>query len=912
MVAQGERSMCNHDEDSLTMAVAAARDCLTGMDKRKIDGSYLCSTTLPFADRQNAGILKTALNLRDDMITADFTSSLRAGTTGLLTALEVVQGGSRKQILVSAADKRETKPAYFYEMWFGDGAASLLVGSENVIAEFKGSYTVSYDFVDHYRGAGKAYDYMWEERWLREEAYSKFIPEAVGGLMKNLGITMNDVQKVVFPCLFKAEHRAIAKLLGAAPEKVPEKLVDQMHEVCGETGAAHPLLMFVAALEQAKPGDGILLAGFGQGCDALYFKVTEAITKLAPRAGVKGSLENKKSIDNYMKFLKFRNLIDPEMGIRAEAPTQTAMTVLWRKRKMLTGLVGGQCRDCGTPQYPKMDICVNPKCNHVDTQDDYEFADQTARIKTFTGDLLAVSDRPAEHLRDDPVRRGRPLHGRLHRLRACRLPGGAPGEDGLPAAVYRRRTRLLRLFLEGGAPARGRVTAEALPEIRFDGRVAIVTGAGAGLGRAYALELARRGAKVVVNDYGGSRDGAGKGSSTPADRVVEEIRAAGGEAVANYDNVATPEGGEKIVRSAVQAFGGVDILINNAGILRDKSFLKMDPENWQAVLAVHLNGAYHVTRPAFARMREKGYGRIVMTTSAAGLYGNFGQTNYSSAKMGLVGFMNTLKLEGAKYNIKVNTIAPMAASRLTEDVMPPDMFQQLKPDFIAGIVLYLCSENCAETGEIFNAAAGFYSRAALLTGPGAILGGGEKIPTPEEIRDQWARIDSLEGAREIGDANTAIMSFLTPPAPLPVDAASGAAGKSAAAATGGGLSEASAPAGGTSGTGAPETLDVKTVFARMPEAFRPEKAAGVNVVFQFSLSGPGGGDWVVAVKDGACKIEAGKAEKPTTTIKMADGDFLELIAGKLDGMQAYSSGKLKVEGDIMKSQLIGKLFKFGK
>jgi NAD(P)-dependent dehydrogenase (short-subunit alcohol dehydrogenase family)/putative sterol carrier protein len=440
---------------------------------------------------------------------------------------------------------------------------------------------------------------------------------------------------------------------------------------------------------------------------------------------------------------------------------------------------------------------------------------------------------------------------------------------------------------------------EALPEIRFDGRVAIVTGAGAGLGRAYALALARKGAKVVVNDYGGPRDGAGEGSSTPADRVVEEIRAAGGEAVANYDNVATPEGGEKIVRSAVHAFGGVDILINNAGILRDKSFLKMDPENWKAVLAVHLNGAYHVTRPAFALMREKGYGRIVMTTSAAGLYGNFGQTNYSSAKMGLVGFMNTLKIEGAKYNVKVNTIAPMAASRLTEDVMPPEVFQQLKPEFITGIVLYLCSENCPETGEIFNAAAGFYSRAALLTGPGALLGGGEKIPAPEEIRDRWTEIDSLAGVREIADANTAIMSFLTPPAPKQ---------ETAGAAAGG----ANAPAGGTSGTGAPETIDVKTVFARMPDAFRPEKAVGVNVLFQFSLSGPGGGDWVVAVKDGTCRIAAGKAENPTTTIQMADGDFLELIAGKLDGMQAYSSGRLKILGDIMKSQLIGKLFKFGK
>ncbi len=319
--------------------------------------------------------------------------------------------------------------------------------------------------------------------------------------------------------------------------------------------------------------------------------------------------------------------------------------------------------------------------------------------------------------------------------------------------------------------------AVALPEIRFDGRVAIVTGAGAGLGRAYALELAKRGAKVVVNDYGGPRDGAGTGSSTPADKVVEEIKAAGGEAVANYDNVATPEGGEGIVKSALDAFGGVDILINNAGILRDKSFLKMDPENWQAVLAVHLNGAYNVTRPAFAAMREKGYGRIVMTTSAAGLYGNFGQTNYSAAKMGLVGFMNTLKLEGAKYNIRVNTIAPVAASRLTEDVMPPEMFQRTLPEFVAGIVLYLCSEECAATGEIFNAASGFFSRAAILTGPGTLLGGREKIPTPEDIRDQFKRIDSLEGAKEMADANTAIMSFLTPPAaqPKPAGEAAGAA-----------------------------------------------------------------------------------------------------------------------------------------
>ena len=210
----------------------------------------------------------------------------------------------------------------------------------------------------------------------------------------------------------------------------------------------------------------------------------------------------------------------------------------------------------------------------------------------------------------------------------------------------------------------------------------MITGAGGGLGRIYALELAKRGAKVVVNDLGGARDGSGKGSSTPAQKVVEEIKAFGGTAVANYDNVASAEGGEKIIQSAIDAFGTVDILINNAGILRDKSFVKMEPENWKSVLDVHLNGAYNVSKPAFKVMREKGYGRIIMTTSAAGLYGNFGQTNYSSAKMGLVGLMNTLKLEGKKYNVLVNTVAPIAASRLTEDIMPPDLFEKMKPEFV--------------------------------------------------------------------------------------------------------------------------------------------------------------------------------------------------------------------------------------
>jgi NAD(P)-dependent dehydrogenase (short-subunit alcohol dehydrogenase family) len=313
---------------------------------------------------------------------------------------------------------------------------------------------------------------------------------------------------------------------------------------------------------------------------------------------------------------------------------------------------------------------------------------------------------------------------------------------------------LLDLSAEESMSLSQEITAKEI-DIRFDDRVAIITGAGAGLGRAYALELAKRGAKVVVNDFGGARDGSG-GSSAPADKVVQEILSAGGQAVANYDSVATPAGGEAIVRTATDAFGRVDILINNAGILRDKTLVKMEPAEWDAVVAVHLNGSYNVTRPAFLKMRENGYGRIVVTTSSAGLYGNFGQTNYSAAKLALVGFMNTLKLEGQKHNINVNAIAPVAATRLTEDILPPDLFEKLKPEFVAPIVVYLCSERCQVSGAIYNAGMGCFSRAAVLTGPAVALGGGTTPPTPEEIHRQWDAINNLDGAVESRSATDAL------------------------------------------------------------------------------------------------------------------------------------------------------------
>jgi NAD(P)-dependent dehydrogenase (short-subunit alcohol dehydrogenase family)/acyl dehydratase/putative sterol carrier protein len=417
-------------------------------------------------------------------------------------------------------------------------------------------------------------------------------------------------------------------------------------------------------------------------------------------------------------------------------------------------------------------------------------------------------------------------------------------------------------------------------EIRFDDRVAVVTGAGAGLGRVYALELARRGAKVVVNDLGGSRDGAGGGSSSPADQVVEEIRAGGGQAVANYDNVATVDGGRSIIQTALDTFGSVDILINNAGILRDKSFVNMPPEDWQAVLDVHLNGAYHVTRPAFAVMKEKGYGRIIMTTSAAGLYGNFGQTNYAAAKMGLVGLMNTLKLEGEKYGIKVNTVAPLAASRLTEDIMPPDLFERSKPEFVSPLVLYLCSERCPVSGNIYNAGMGFFNRAAVVTGPGKVLATDDGMPTPETVMADLKDISDLTGGKIFADLNAqvgdALMAFQAPAEAAADDEPSGFS-------------------------------SVPDVFAAMPAAFVAEAAAGVNVVFQYIIAD--GGTWHCIIADGDCTVAAGVHDNPTCTLKMADGDFLEMMNGRLAPMQAYTSGRLKIEGDIMKSQLIEKLFK---
>ncbi|MBN2123114.1 MAG: SDR family oxidoreductase [Deltaproteobacteria bacterium] len=295
-------------------------------------------------------------------------------------------------------------------------------------------------------------------------------------------------------------------------------------------------------------------------------------------------------------------------------------------------------------------------------------------------------------------------------------------------------------------------------KLRFDGRVAVVTGAGGGLGREYALGLAKRGARVVVNDLGCSKHGEGA-SPLPADSVAEEIRAMGGEVVANHDDIATAAGGRSVVQAAMDNFGRVDILINNAGIIRDRLFAKMDEQDWDAVLGVHLRGAFCVTLPAFREMRKQSYGRIVMTTSGSGVFGNVGQANYASAKMGLVGLTNVLKLEGLKRNIRTNLIAPVAGTRLTRDVVAPEIYDRMKADYVTPAVLYLCSEQCRDYGLIIHAGFGHYSRSVLLTGPGVNLAEGGPAPTPEDIWANWDRITDIQDARILDQFKDALTEF---------------------------------------------------------------------------------------------------------------------------------------------------------
>ncbi len=294
--------------------------------------------------------------------------------------------------------------------------------------------------------------------------------------------------------------------------------------------------------------------------------------------------------------------------------------------------------------------------------------------------------------------------------------------------------------------------------IRFDGRVALVTGGGSGLGRSHALLLASRGAQVVVNDLGGGVDGTGK-SATAADTVVAEIRAAGGTAIANYDSVSGEAGAASMVSAAIEHFGRLDILVNNAGILRDKTFAKMPLADFNSVMDVHLMGSVHCTKAAWTPMREQGYGRIVMTSSGAGLYGNFGQSNYGAAKMALVGLMNVIKLEGSRNGILVNAVAPIAATRMTEALMPKHALPYLKSEYVSAAVAYLSSEACQVSGHIISAGAGYFARTQMMEGSGVFLEG-NAAADPDAVAAAYGQISDLSAAASFHSANEYIEKVL--------------------------------------------------------------------------------------------------------------------------------------------------------
>jgi 3-hydroxyacyl-CoA dehydrogenase/3a,7a,12a-trihydroxy-5b-cholest-24-enoyl-CoA hydratase len=406
--------------------------------------------------------------------------------------------------------------------------------------------------------------------------------------------------------------------------------------------------------------------------------------------------------------------------------------------------------------------------------------------------------------------------------------------------------------------------------LRFDGRVVLITGAGNGIGREYALEFARRGAKVVVNDLGVDTTGTGT-SRSAADTVVELIRALGAEAVASYDSV---EQGDRIVQTALEAFGRVDILINNAGVLRDSSFNKMTTEHWDPVLNINLRGPFLLSRAVWGTMRNQKYGRIIFTSSGSGLYGNFGQANYSAAKMGLNGLTSTLAKEGAKYNIHVNSIAPMAFTRLTVGVIVESMEPFFTPAKIVPAVVWLCHESCRETGSILELAAGLYTKVRLQRSSGLLLEGDH---TAEDVKAGWDRVSDYSEADYPTMNNDIIVKRFS--------------------------------------MGSNKTsleVDADTLFRAMKGYIDTgrlkQEFAKVRAVYHFEIL-KAEGPQVYTVDMNSSLVAKGALGKPDVTYTLSEPDFLAMATGRLNSRQAIIEKRLKIKGSFAKAtKFFPKLF----
>lgn len=391
---KGEKAICNYDEDTVTMAVAAAINCLKGLDRNRVDAVFLASTTLPAIERQNAGVIAAALDLRSNIRTADLAGSNKMGTACLIAAADAVKAGSASTVLACAGDARTGKPGSLDEQNYGDAAAAFLMGTDGIIASFEGSYSVSYDFMGHWMGSTDTFGHFWEGRWVKEAGYVPFVIEAITGLLKKANLQTKDFAKVIIPPINARDAETITRKLKLEPNQIQNTMFDGV----GDAGNASPLLMLAAALDEAKPGDRILVTGYGNGCDTLIFRATEAITGYQRAKPVAKFLATKHEITNYNQYLTFRGVLPIETGIRGEEleafPTQISR--LWRERKEITALCGSKCKKCGTPQYPYQRVCVNPECGAVDQMEWYRFSDKKGTLFTFTADNLAFTFNPPQ------------------------------------------------------------------------------------------------------------------------------------------------------------------------------------------------------------------------------------------------------------------------------------------------------------------------------------------------------------------------------------------------------------------------------------------------------------------------------------------------------------------------------------
>ena len=443
--------------------------------------------------------------------------------------------------------------------------------------------------------------------------------------------------------------------------------------------------------------------------------------------------------------------------------------------------------------------------------------------------------------------------------------------------------------------------------MRYDNQVAIVTGAGGGLGRTYALLLASKGAKVVVNDLGGSVSGEtnapNNNTNRPADNVVNEITEKGGIAVANYDSV---EFGDKIVKTAMDNFGRVDIVVNNAGILRDKSFFKMTQADWDLIYKVHMLGTYTICKAVWPIMREQRFGRIVNVTSASGLYGNAGQSNYAAMKMAIVGLSTTLAKEGESRNIHVNVIAPVAGSRMTATVMPEELVNALKPEYVAPVVVALCHESCEENGSLFELGGGWVSKVRWQRSPGIKFPLNLNEYTPETVSEKWDDIGNFddETANTYPTTNNDAFPYIME------NIESNKNNLTTSSSSSNNNKEEKNP------ESTPESkLKSAALFTAMEQALQDEGSKLVETIngsFRFLIE-KDTGCWLVNLKSNPPSILVGdRKSKADVTLKLSDDDFVAIVEGKLNSQQAFMKGKLKIKGNMSLAMKLESLMKLAK